>query len=277
MSTKNQSRNVITLIVLLWLIILIVPVLFTGVTSLKYQRDIISGKFAFTPTLINFTRLFDGVRSDFVKLTINSILVASGTMVLVLFIAGPAAYSLSQFRWRSGMKAGLTLWLLLVHLLPPIIFAAPLYLFTRSIGIYDTPLAVIIAHTLFNLPLGVWILQDGFAAVPPALRESAIIDGASEIQTLWEVILPIVKGALSAAMILVFLFSWKEFLLALVLTSTPKGMTVPIGIAGFVQEYRTEYGEMAAASLFAGLPAFVLVTYAQKHIIRGLTLGAIKG
>jgi multiple sugar transport system permease protein len=104
-----------------------------------------------------------------------------------------------------------------------------------------------------------------------------MIDGASELQTLWAVILPVVQGAISAAMILVFLFSWKEFLLALVLTSTPNGMTVPIGIAGFVQEWRTEYGEMAAASLFAAVPAFVLATYAQRHIVRGLTLGAIKG
>jgi len=181
MNSTTRSRIFTISIVTVWLVILVVPVLFTGATSLKYTRDIISGTFAFEPTLINYQRLFDGVRSDFFRLTINSAVSAMGTMVLVLLIAGPAAYSLAQFRWRAGVKNAITLWLLLVHLLPPIIFAAPLYLFSRSAGIYDTPAAVIIAHTLFNIPLGLWILQDGFAAVPPALRESAMIDGATEL------------------------------------------------------------------------------------------------
>ena len=277
MQSRSRSRIVVTALVSLWIIVLLIPVVFTAATSLKFHRDVISGRFAFDPTFINYQRLFDGVRSDFARLTRNSLLTSSGTMVLVLVIAAPAAYSLAQFRWHTGIKAAITLWLLLIHLLPPIIFAGPLYQLTRAAGIYDTPVGVIIAHALFNLPLGLWILQDGFAAVPPALRESAMIDGATEIQVLWSVVLPLVQGAISAAMILVFLFSWKEFLLAFVLTSTPNGMTVPIGIAGFVQEYRTEYGEMAAASLFAALPAFVIVTYAQRHIVRGLTLGAIKG
>ena len=168
-------------------------------------------------------------------------------------------------------------WLLFVHLLPPIIFAGPMYLVTRKIGIYDTPFAVILAHTLFNLPLGVWILIDGFKGIPASLRESAMIDGAREMTIFTKIMFPLIKPALSASMILVFLFSWKEFLLSLVLTSTPQGMTIPIGIAGFVQEYKTEFGEMAAAALFASLPAFFLVTFAQRYIMRGLTLGALKG
>ena len=277
MPSKSRSGTVVTALVTIWLIVLLVPVVFTAATSLKFHRDVISGRFAFEPTLINYQRLFDGVRSNFARLTLNSLLASSGTVMLVLIIAVPAAYSLAHFRWRTGIKAVITIWLLLIHLLPPIIFAGPLYQFTRAAGIYDTPAAVITAHVLFNLPLGMWILQDGFAAVPPALRESAMIDGAAEIQVLRRVVLPLVQGAVSAAVILVFLFSWKEFLLAFVLTSTTGGMTVPIGIAGFVQEYRTEYGEMAAASLFAALPAFVMVTYAQRRIVRGLTLGAIKG
>jgi multiple sugar transport system permease protein len=275
-SNTKLARPAIIAVVTFWIIILLIPVIFTGATSLKFNRDIISGEFAFEPTSINFIRLFSGVRSNFLKLTINSLVTSSGTMVCVMLIAGLASYGLGQFRWNKYLNGMIMFWLLFVHLLPPIIFSGPLYFMSRNLGIYDTPFSVIIAHTLMNLPLGVWILLDGFKAIPYTLRESAMIEGASDMQIFSRIMLPLVKPALSASMILVFLFSWKDFLLALVLTSTPRAMTVPIGISSFVQEWQTEFGEMAAASLFAAIPAFLLVTVAQRYIIKGLTLGALK-
>jgi multiple sugar transport system permease protein len=162
-------------------------------------------------------------------------------------------------------------------MLPPIIYVGPFYLISRALRIYDSPFAVIMAHVVLNLPLGVFMLYDFFAEIPHELEEAAWIDGASHIQTFWKVALPMIKPGLAATAVLVFIFSWKEFLFALSLTSTESGMTIPVGIAGFVQEYNVRYGEMSAAAIFASLPALVMVIFAQKHIIKGMTLGAVKG
>ena len=168
-------------------------------------------------------------------------------------------------------------WLLFLHMLPPIIFIGPFYLISRRLGIYDTVLAVVMAHTVLNLPLGIWILQSFFADIPKELEEAAAIDGCNKFQAFTRVILPLAQPGLAATALLVFVFSWKDFLFALSLTSTSSGMTVPVGIAAFAQEYNIRYGEMAAAAFFAIIPALILVVLAQRHIVKGLTLGALKG
>jgi len=168
-------------------------------------------------------------------------------------------------------------WLLFVNMLPPIVFVGPFYLLSRSISLYDTPPAVILAHMVINLPLAIWMLQDFFREIPRELEEAALVDGCDQIQSFWRIILPIARPGLAATAILVFIFSWNEFLLALSLTSTPNANTLPVGIAGFVQEHNIRYGEMAAASFLATLPALVMVFFAQRQIVRGLTLGALKG
>jgi multiple sugar transport system permease protein len=258
-------------------LLILVPVIFTCLTSLKYFRDIISGVLAFTPTLTNYRELFLADRSSFTRLTLNSLMAGVGSTFIVVCVAGLASYSLTRYRW-PGVWSKLVLgWLLVVHMLPPIIFVGPFYLISRYLRIYDSPLAVIMSHVVLNLPLGVFILYDFFAEIPRELEEAAWIDGAGHLQTFWKVALPMIKPGLAATAVLVFIFSWKEFLFALSLTSTKAGMTIPVGIAGFVQEYNVRYGEMSAAAMFASLPALVMIIFAQKHIIKGMTLGALKG
>lgn len=175
------------------------------------------------------------------------------------------------------MRGGLTWWLLFLNLIPPVVFAGPFYVIARRLGLYDTLIAVAVAHAVINLPLAVFILQSFFADVPRELEEAAAIDGCSRLHTLTRVVLPITRPGVAAAALLAFIFSWKDFLLALTLTSTPRSATIPIGIAAFAQEYSIRYGEMAAAATVATIPAVILVIFAQKHIVRGLTLGAVKG
>ena len=263
----------------LWLIVLftMIPIIFTFMTSLKYFRDIITGAIIFEPTLVNYQRLFDPTKSNFIRLTANSLFIAFGTMFLVLIVASLASYSLSRFRWRAFWSGLILGWLLFVHMLPPITFVSPFYLIARRVGIYDTPWAVIMGHMVLHLPTAVWILYDFFASIPKELEEAALVDGANRLQALLRVLLPMVRPGLAAAGVLVFVFSWRDFLFALTLTSTPQGMTIPVGIAGFVHEYNIRYGEMSAAAFFATIPALILVTFAQRSIIKGMTLGALKG
>jgi len=258
-------------------IVIAIPILFTFSTSLKLPRDVISGSFTFEPTLRNYEELFVSSRSNFPRLTLNSLVASAGTTIIILIVASLAAYSLSRFRW-PGLLRGLALgWLLMVHMLPPIIFIGPFYLISRQIHIYDTPLAVMMGQVVMNLPLAFFILFDFFAAVPRELEDAARIDGCNHLQAFLRVLLPIIQPGLAAAAVLVFIFSWRDFLVALSLTSTPNGMTIPVGIAGFVQEYSIRYGEMSAAAIFAIIPALILVIIGQRHIVKGLTLGSLKG
>ena len=260
-----------------YVIIILVPITFLFLTSLKLFRDIISGSFIFTPTLVNYQDLFSGVKFDFLRATVNTIIASVGTTTIVLTIASLGAYSLSRFRWPQWWKTLVMGGLLLIYLLPPIIFIGPFYLLSLKLGIYDTPLAIIMAHTAFSLPMAVSMLFGFFANVPKEIEDAAHIDGASNFQTFFKVILPIIKPGLAASGALIFLFSWREFMLALSLTTTSQGMTVPVGVASFVEQYNILYGGMSASAFISMLPALVLVILAQRNIVKGLTFGAVKG
>jgi multiple sugar transport system permease protein len=258
-------------------VVTLFPIAFIVQTSFKYLRDITAGGFAFTPTLSNYLTLFTGSRGTFGRLALNSLSAGVLSTVVVLAVGALAAYSLSRFRWPvfwSGLILG---WLLFVHMLPPITFVGPFYLLARGIGIYDSPLAVAMAHVVLNLPFAIWMLQSFFADIPSELEEAAAIDGCNRMTTFLRIILPLARPGLFATAILTFIFSWKDFLFALTLTSTPAGMTIPVGIATFAQEYSVRYGEMAAAASLAIVPALVFVVFAQRHIVKGLTFGALKG
>jgi len=264
-------------VLMLFALIILAPVVYTFLTSLKLFRDIISGSWAFDPTWRNYEQLFMSNRNSFVDLTRNSLVVGGLTLAVVIAVAALGAYSLSRFRWRRAISGLVMAWLLFVNMLPPIIFVGPFYLIARTLDIYDTPLAIVMAHSILNLPLAFWMLHSFFADVPVELEEAAAIDGCSRLQTFLRIVLPIARPGIAATAVLVFVFSWKEFLFALTLSSTPAAMTIPVGIAGFAQEYNIRYGEMAAAAFFATIPALILVFIAQKHIVKGMTLGALKG
>jgi multiple sugar transport system permease protein len=207
--------------------------------------------------------------------TTNTVMVAVTTTILVVVIAALAAYSLQRFpwsRWITGLLGG---WILLFHMIPGVTMVGPFYVFIRNIGLYDTRMGLILAHVVINLPLSIWIVQSFLADLPVEMEEAARIDGASNWQAFTRVVVPLIAPGLAAVAILTFMFSWNEFLYALNLTST-KAITIPIGIAKFSQQYEVRYGEMSAAAFFATLPAIIFLAVAQRQIVKGLTLGALK-
>lgn len=259
-------------------IITLAPVVFTLLTSFKLRRDIISGNFfSFTPTWNNFAGLFTGSRGIFDRLLMNSLVAGLGSTILVVFVASLAAYSLSRFRWNKMLSGLIMGWLLFVYMLPPITFAGPFYVIARNLGVHDNPVTLAVAHVVLTLPFAIWLLQSFLADIPKELEEAASIDGCSRAGAFWRIILPIARPGIFATAILAFILSWKDFLFALVLTSTPRGNTIPIGIAGFVQEYDLRFGEMSAATIIATIPAVILILFAQRHIVKGMTMGALKG
>lgn len=275
---KLKPRTLLLhLVLIVFALIILGPMVYTFLTSLKLFRDIISGSWNFEPTWRNYEQLFMSDRSNFTDLTRNSLVVGVLSLLVVQAIAALGAYSMSRFRWRRLIGGLVMGWLLFINMLPPIIFVGPFFIIARTLGFYDTPIAITMAHSIMNLPLAFWMLHSFFADIPIELEEAAAIDGCSRLQTFLHIALPIAKPGIAATSVLVFVFSWKEFLFALTLSSTPKAMTIPVGIASFAQEWNIRYGEMAAAAFFATIPALFLVFIAQKHIVKGMTLGALKG
>ncbi len=277
MNQKTVSKALLNAALLVVVFIILFPVFYIVQTSLKSTADIYSGTFFFEAKTRNYEEIFTGSRSNFAELTRNSLVVSSAVAVICGVIGSLAAYSISRLNWSRWVTGGILVWLLFINMMPPIVFVTPYYLWARGAGIYDTPLAVIMAHMVLNMPLAVIMMMNFFAEVPKELEEAAVIDGCTLWQAFRMVIIPIVRPGLAAMAVLVFVFSWKEFLFALSLTTTSAGRTIPVGIANFVQEFNIRYGEMAAGSFVAMIPALILVLLAQRHIIKGLTVGAIKG
>ena len=277
MNRKTLSKAPLNAALLVVVLIILLPVFYIIQTSLKSTADIYSGTFFFEAKTRNYEEIFTGSRSNFAELTRNSLVVSAAVAVICGVIGSLAAYSISRLNWSRWVSGGILVWLLFINMMPPIVFVTPYYLWARGAGIYDTPLAVIMAHMVLNMPLAVIMMMNFFAEVPKELEEAAVIDGCTLWQAFRLVIIPVVRPGLAAMAVLVFVFSWKEFLFALSLTTTSAGRTIPVGIANFVQEFNVRYGEMAAGSFVAMIPALILVLLAQRHIIKGLTVGAIKG
>lgn len=254
---------------------IIVPFLYLFATSFKYFRDIVSGALVFTPTLVNYAELF-GSDSDFSRLILNSVVVATFAMLVCLGVGSLGAYSITRFHWHPWIPHLMLGWLVIVQTVPAISLVGPFYYLSRQLGLHDTKLLLILVHTLMNLPLVVWTMIAYFQSIPRDYEEAAIIDGANWWVVFVRIILPISTPAIAATGVLIFIFSWKEFLLALSLTSTPAAMTLPVGIAAYIQDFQVQYGEMSAAAAVSTVPGLLLAAFAQRYIVAGLLAGSVK-
>ena len=205
----------------------------------------------------------------------SSIVVATFSTLLVIFIATPAAYAVSRFPMRR--RHDLVFWILSTRMMPPIVAALPFFFMYRTLGLIDTYPGIILMHTVINLPLAILLLKSFFDEVPFDLDEAAMVDGATRFQAFRRVIVHYVLPGLSATAILSFIFSWNEFLLTLTLTRTAV-RTMPVAASTFdTSTGGTEWGFLAALGTAAMVPVFIFVLFVQKHLVRGLTMGAVKG
>jgi len=160
---------------------------------------------------------------------------------------------------------------------PPIVTAVPVFLMMRDLRLLNTLTSLVIVYTALNLPFVVWMMRGFFRELPRELEEAAMVDGDSRLGALVRVILPLVTPGLAATAVFCLIVSWNEFLLALVLTQTDASMTLPVGIAGRVTQYEIKWGVMSAAGVVAMIPILVFAMAVQRYLVRGLSLGAVKG
>ena len=225
------------------------------------------------PTGRNFAAVLGA--PGFLRVTLNSFAVAVSTMLLAFILGVPAAYALAKLNLRGGHVILATL--LCFSMFPAIANVAPLYLLFIRLGIRDSVLAVVIAHSVFALPFAIWTLTNFFQEIPHDLYRAARIDGCSHVGILRHVVLPLAAPGLVSVGLLVFIFSWNEFLYAFTLTATERSRTLPVAIALFPGMHEVPWGEIAAASVLATLPTVMLMLLFQRRIIGGLTAGAVKG
>ncbi|HVO89891.1 MAG TPA: carbohydrate ABC transporter permease [Casimicrobiaceae bacterium] len=255
--------------------IVLFPFVWIALAAFKTQIALTIGAVTFTPTLANFNELLFSSTSDYIGNFGNSLVIGVGSTVLVLIVATLAAYSIERLGWPRWVVHLFLVGAALFNTIPAITLVGAWYVMFRALGLYNTYAAVLLAHATLNLPLGIWLMANFVREVPPELEEAARIDGCGTVQMLWRVIVPVVAPGLAATAILVFIHSWNEFVVALNLTARQTA-TVPVAIAKYAQENETKYGEMAAGAVLSTLPAILMLLLAQRHIVRGLTAGAVK-
>jgi multiple sugar transport system permease protein len=238
----------------------------------RYRRpvDTLALRFIFTPTLDGFVSIFQ--ETGFQNYLLNSVLVAIPATLLVVAVASPAAYALTQLRMRGRLFLAA---ILVARMVPGIAILIPIYLAASHAGLLDTRFVLIVIYTAFNLPFAIWLLRGFFRDIPREVREAAIIDGASELQVFLRIILPLLSAGLVATCVFVFIAAWNEFLFALVLSNS-NGATAPLAILGFRTEYGIQWGAIGAAALLVSTPVVVFAIFMQKYLVRGLTMGSVK-
>ncbi len=260
---------ILAIVGIVWLF----PVIWMFVTSMKTQVQTfrIPPVWIFKPVYQNYSDLF--FASSIQKYLINGLVITSTSTAICLVLGSFAAFTLTRFRIRG--REDIAFWMLSTRMFPPIASAIPLYLLLRRLGLLDTHLGLIIVYLSLNLGFATWMMRGFFRELPVELEESAMIDGCSRYGAFFRVVLPLSAPGLAATAILCFIFAWNEFLFALLFTGR-NAKTMPVVLAGFITQTGIRWGALTAAGVLTALPTIILACLAQKYIVRGLTLGAIK-
>jgi multiple sugar transport system permease protein len=252
--------------------LVILPVVWIAFAAFKTQIALLRGDVLFHPWLGNFNELLFSKSADYLLHFGNSVLVATLSTVAVLFVATLAAYSMARLHWPAWVPALVATGSIVFYMIPPITLVGPWYVLFRSLGLDNTYTALVLAHVTLHLPIGIAVMSVFVRDIPVELEEAARLDGCTTPQMLRRIVLPLVRPGLAATAILVFVFSWNEFAVALNL-SGGRTATVPVAIAKFAQEYEIKHGVMAAGVVLSVIPALLLLVFAQRHIVKGLTAG----
>jgi multiple sugar transport system permease protein len=254
----------------------VVPLLWMVLTSVKTNREITQDTSLIPQALTtaNYVSLFSG--REFAAYLTNSIIVTFVSVAVALILGTQAAYVLARFRLRGGVQRYVGFSLLMVRLLPPIVIIIPIFLVAQGVGLLNTRLSLIVVYAAFNVTIVVWMMESFFREIPVDLEEAAMVDGDTRFTAFRRIVLPLAAPGLVATGIFAAITTYNEFLFALVLTSTPAAETMPIGAATLIGRINVDWGAMSAAGVVGALPIVIFSIFVQKHLVRGLTMGAVK-
>jgi len=270
---KLVARIILYLILIIVFCVYVTPTWYIISTSFKLGKEAfaVPPKVFFKPTLFNYIDAFQGrgMGLNF----INSLIVAVCSSLLSLVLGTPAAYAMSRFKFKA--KENIFFWFLSTRMAPVILAGLPAYILSKQFGFYDSRTLLVFMYTLINLAWVVWMMRSFFDDIPPSIDEACMVDGCSRLGAMFRVVLPLSMPGLVASSIFCLIMSWNEYFFAMILTSV-KAQTLPAAISSFLTIYGLLWGQMAAAGTVIAIPILIFVFFAQKHIIRGLTMGAVK-
>ena len=270
--TATGRRRLLTLALAVVLLVLLLPYLWLILTSLKNRNDIFSGNVfsGFAPTLDNFRVAF--LQKGFARNLLNSAVVATTAMSIAMVVGVPAGYALSRNVTRSSTV--LLFVMLAARLMPVVVLAVPLFVIMANLGLVGTYAGPVVAHLTFLVPFVVWMMRGFFLAVPKELDEAALMDGATRARYFFTLLLPMTRGPLAATAIFALINSWNELLYGLILTNKSTA-TLPVATPSLMTPIGTFWGQIAAVGVVTTLPVLVFALLVQRHIVRGMTGGAL--
>ncbi len=257
-------------------VLLLVPTLFVFFwmisLALKTEVENLASPPVFVPSslnLFNFATVLE--KSPFARFAINSLVVSTGSTALGLLIGVPAAYGIAKTQ-----RYGLALLVLIARITPGLSYLIPWFILFRELGLTNTYTALIVTHLFIGLPLIIWVMIGFFEDIHPEMEDAALIDGCSRLQTFWHVAVPLTRPGQVVASILAFIFSWNNFIFAIVLAG-PELRTLPLIIFGVLTYEVINWGPVAAAAFMVTAPVLVITLFLQRHIVAGITAGAVRG
>ena len=272
-------------VVIFWCFVCLFPFYWLFTTSLKKPLHVSRGPryvpyVDYEPTGEHWQYLFDEQRKPLFRHFRNSLIAATGSTVLAVVIGAMAGYGLARFRYRwpglGWRNDNIAFWIISQRFLPPALFVVPFLILYSRLNLVDTHIGLILAYTMFNVPFAVWIMRDFFESLPTDLEDSALVDGATYWQAFVRIVLPLSTPGLVSVAIFSFVFSWNEFLYALMLTNF-EAITMPVMIAGQNNTRGIQWWYISALTLAAVTPVVLIGLFLERYITKGLVAGALKG
>jgi multiple sugar transport system permease protein len=278
LARRSLAQAAAYLVVGAFVLFAVFPVYWMISTSFKSRWDAfrLPPTWLFKPTLEHYVSIISGqgwISAPMPQLLANSVIVAGAASLLALFAGSLSAYGLSRF--PTGYGKHLAMWILSTRMFPPVAVAIPVFLMMSSLDLIDTYWALILPYAAFNISFVVWMMRSFFDQIPIELEQAAMIDGCSRLTAFARVVLPLTLPGLMATAVFVLIFSWNEFLFALILTRT-EAKTAPVAAADFVTLYGIQWGQLTAHATLISAPIIILGLLFQRYIVKGLTLGAVQ-
>jgi multiple sugar transport system permease protein len=260
------------------------PIFWVVLMSFQTNADILRTppSLFFTPTLDNYVALITGqldtavgsLKISYMRNLWNSLVLSSASVALSLLLGIPAAYAFARYRFRLGENIAFTL--LSFRFAPPLLVLLPLLLYFQDLGLYDTYIGLVWVYQLITLPLILWIVRGYFEDISPDIEHAYRVDGHGWLATFLKIAVPLARPGIAAAALLAFIFAWNNFVFALILGSSDV-QPVTVGALAFITASGIQYGQIAAGLVLSMLPTLVLALLAQRYLVEGLSLGAVKG
>lgn len=265
----SLSRN---LLLTIYAIFALFPLLWMVIITFKSDAEMYTTTFFFNPTITNYTAVLMG--TDYFKSFMDNVIVSSGAVLVSVLVGVPAAYALARFNFKG--KEDLAFTILSFKFAPEILVILPLFMIYQKLHLYDTYFGLIWVYQLITMPLLIWVVRGYFEDISVEIEQAAQLDGYPWYHVFLKILLPLIKPGLVAAGLLAFIFAWNSFTFSLLLSGF-KIQTVTVASLKYIASDTVHYGQMAVAATVAALPEVILALLIQKHLVRGLSFGAVKG